>query len=107
MAFVGMNLDTVKGELPKWQTLGEDLQTVITNVDTRVQEANDAWNGPDSDKFVAEWQGQYRAQLVAAKTPGREPHDDPGAKRSPSRRGSPAPEPATHALTSPHTLKEH
>ncbi|UUZ44816.2 hypothetical protein LP422_21485 [Janibacter limosus] len=69
MAFVGMNLDTVKGELPKWQTLGEDLQTVITNVDTRVQEANDAWNGPDSDKFVAEWQGQYRAQLVAAKTP--------------------------------------
>ncbi|QBF47552.1 hypothetical protein [Janibacter limosus] len=68
MAFVGMNLDTVKGELPKWQTLGEDLQTVITNVDTQVQEANDAWNGPDSDKFVAEWQGQYRAQLVAAKT---------------------------------------
>ena len=68
MAFVGMNLDTVKGELPKWQTLGEDLETVITNVDTQVQEANDAWNGPDSDKFVAEWQGQYRAQLVAAKT---------------------------------------
>ena len=67
MAFVGMNLDTVKGELPKWQTLGEDLETVITNVDTQVQEANDAWNGPDSDKFVSEWQGQHRAQLVAAK----------------------------------------
>ncbi|WP_156466093.1 hypothetical protein [Janibacter sp. Soil728] len=68
MSFVGMNLDIVKGELPKWQNLAQDLETVITSVDTQVQEANDAWNGPDSDKFVAEWQGQHRAQLVGAKT---------------------------------------
>ena len=67
MGWLGMNLDVVKGELPKWQNLAEDLGTVITNVNTQVQAANEAWNGADSEKFVSEWESQHRPQLEKIK----------------------------------------
>ena len=67
MAWLGMNLETVKGELPKWQNLAEELNGVINNVNTQVQQANEAWNGPDSEKFVSEWEGQHRPQLEKIK----------------------------------------
>ena len=67
MGWLGMNLDVVKGELPKWQNLAEDLGTVITNVNTQVQAANEAWNGTDSEKFVSEWEGQHRPALEKIK----------------------------------------
>lgn len=67
MAWLGMNLETVKGELPKWQNLAEELNGVINNVNTQVQQANEAWNGPDSEKFVAEWEGQHRPALEKIK----------------------------------------
>lgn len=68
MAWLGMNLDVVNGELPKWQNLSEELSNVITTVNAQVQEANDAWNGADSDKFVSEWEGQHRPQLEKIKS---------------------------------------
>ena len=67
MAWLGMNLETVKGELPKWQNLAEELNGVINNVNTQVQQANEAWNGPDSEKFVSEWEGQHRPALEKIK----------------------------------------
>lgn len=65
--WLGMNLETVKGELPKWQNLVEELDGIITNVNTQVQAANEAWNGADSEKFVSEWEGQHRPQLEKVK----------------------------------------
>ncbi|WP_157075004.1 WXG100 family type VII secretion target [Janibacter limosus] len=65
--FLGMNLDVVKGELPKWTNLAEELNGVITAVNTQVQAANEAWNGPDSEKFISEWEGQHRPQLEKIK----------------------------------------
>ncbi|WP_435201421.1 WXG100 family type VII secretion target [Janibacter sp. GS2] len=62
-----MNLETVKGELPKWQNLVEELDGIINNVNTQVQAANEAWNGADSEKFVSEWEGQHRPQLEKVK----------------------------------------
>lgn len=67
MAWLGMNLDTVKGELPKWQNLAEELGGVINNVNTQVQQANEAWNGTDSEKFVSEWEGTHRPALEKIK----------------------------------------
>lgn len=66
--FLGMNLDVVKGELPKWTNLAEELNGVITAVNTQVQAANEAWNGPDSEKFISEWEGQHRPQLEKIKS---------------------------------------
>lgn len=63
MAWLGMNLDTVRGELPKWQNLAEELNGVINNVSTQVQAANEAWNGTDSEQFVSEWNDQHRPAL--------------------------------------------
>lgn len=63
MAWLGMNLETVNGELPKWQTLAEELNGIITNVNTQVQAANEAWNGTDSEQFISEWEGQHRPAL--------------------------------------------
>lgn len=68
MAWLGMNLDTVKGELPKWQNLSEELNGIIQNVTTQVQQANEAWNGTDSEQFVSEWEGTHRPQLEKIKT---------------------------------------
>ncbi len=65
--WLGMNLETVKGELPKWQNLVEELDGIINNVNTQVQAANEAWNGADSEKFVSEWEGQHRPQLEKVK----------------------------------------
>lgn len=65
--FLGMNLETVKGELPKWQNLIEEIDGIINNVNTQVQAANEAWNGADSEKFVSEWDGQHRPQLEKVK----------------------------------------
>lgn len=67
MAWLGMNLDVVKGEVPKWSNLSEELNGVITAVNTQVQQANEAWNGTDSEKFVSEWEGQHRPQLEKIK----------------------------------------
>ena len=67
MAWLGMNLDTVQGELPKWQNLNEELNGIINNVNTQVQAANEAWNGTDSEQFVSEWEGQHRPQLEKIK----------------------------------------
>ena len=67
MGWLGMNLETVKGELPKWQNLAEELNGVINNVNTQVQAANEAWNGADSEKFVSEWESQHRPQLEKIK----------------------------------------
>lgn len=67
MAWLGMNLDVVNGEVPKWTNLSEDINGVITAVNTQVQQANEAWNGADSDKFVSEWEGQHRPQLEKIK----------------------------------------
>lgn len=63
MAWLGMNLDTVKGELPKWVQLKEDLNNVITSVNTQVNEADQNWNGPDSEQFVSEWESNHRPNL--------------------------------------------
>lgn len=63
MAWLGMNLDVVQGELPKWTNLSEELGGVINNVNTQVQAANEAWNGTDSEQFVSEWDGTHRPQL--------------------------------------------
>lgn len=68
MAWLGMNLDVVKGELPKWSNLSEELNTVITNVNTQVQQADEAWNGTDSEQFVQEWESQHRPQLEKIKS---------------------------------------
>lgn len=68
MAWLGMNLDVVKGEVPKWSNLAEELNGVITAVNTQVQAANEAWNGTDSEKFVSEWEGQHRPQLEKIKS---------------------------------------
>ena len=65
--WLGMNLEVVKGELPKWQNLVEELDGIINNVNTQVQAANEAWNGADSEKFVSEWEGQHRPQLEKVK----------------------------------------
>jgi len=67
MAWLGMNLETVQGELPKWQNLNEELNGIINNVNTQVQAANEAWNGTDSEQFVSEWEGQHRPQLEKIK----------------------------------------
>ncbi|MGN7247500.1 WXG100 family type VII secretion target [Janibacter anophelis] len=67
MAWLGMNLDVVNGELPKWTNLSEELNGVITAVNTQVQQANEAWNGNDSEKFVSEWEGTHRPQLEKIK----------------------------------------
>lgn len=68
MAWLGMNLETVQGELPKWQNLNEELNGIINNVNTQVQAANEAWNGTDSEQFVSEWEGQHRPQLEKIKS---------------------------------------
>ncbi|MGE9782714.1 WXG100 family type VII secretion target [Janibacter sp. CX7] len=67
MAWLGMNLETVKGEIPKWQQLAEDINTIITTVNTQVQQADEAWNGKDSDDFISEWEGQHRPALEKIK----------------------------------------
>lgn len=63
MAWLGMNLETVSGEIPKWSNLAEEVQGIITNTDTQVQAANEAWNGTDSEQFVDDWNSKYRPAL--------------------------------------------
>lgn len=67
MAWLGMNLDVVNGELPKWENLIEEIGTIVSDTNTQVQAANEAWNGPDSDKFVSEWEGTHRPALEKIK----------------------------------------
>lgn len=67
MSWLGMNLDTVTGELPKWQNLAEEIGNIINDTNTQVQAANEAWNGPDSEKFVSEWNDMHRPGLEKIK----------------------------------------
>ncbi|GAB3117378.1 hypothetical protein GCM10027055_28760 [Janibacter alkaliphilus] len=67
MAWLGMNLDVVNGELPKWENLIEEISTIVSDTNTQVQAANEAWNGADSDKFVSEWEGTHRPALEKIK----------------------------------------
>lgn len=67
MAWMGMNLETVAGEIPKWSNLSEEVQGIINNTNTQVQAANEAWNGTDSEQFVAEWNDKYQPALTQIK----------------------------------------
>ena len=67
MAWLGMNLETVAGEIPKWRNLSEEVGGIINNTNAQVQAANEAWNGTDSDKFVSEWNDQHRPALEKIK----------------------------------------
>ena len=67
MAWLGMNLDVVNGELPKSENLIEEISTIVSDTNTQVQAANEAWNGADSDKFVSEWEGTHRPALEKIK----------------------------------------
>lgn len=67
MAWLGMNLDTVQGELPKWENLSEEINDVITKVQAQVTEADANWNGQDSEQFVQEWSSTHQPALVKIK----------------------------------------
>ncbi|GAA1260022.1 hypothetical protein EEW87_015130 [Janibacter melonis] len=67
MAWLGMNLETVSGEIPKWSSLSEEVGSIINNTNTQVQAANEAWNGTDSDQFVGDWNDKYRPALEQIK----------------------------------------
>lgn len=60
----GMDIATVRTIATRMDGQATAVGTVISQVDTLIQQAIDAWKGPDSAKFQSEWQSHYRPQLV-------------------------------------------
>ena len=62
--FLGMDPDIIKGQIvPQLSSQADELQQVSSAVDKLMATAEQAWNGPDSQKFRAEWEGTHRKTL--------------------------------------------
>lgn len=73
--WLGMNLATVIAELAKWAQLIEEIAKIITDTDTQVQAADEAWNGDDSMRFVSTWNDTHKPNLESIKNMVQELHD--------------------------------
>ncbi|WP_106817650.1 WXG100 family type VII secretion target [Janibacter massiliensis] len=61
--FIGMNIEVVRGLFQKWMELVQKLADIITEGTAQTQEANDAWNGKDSEQWLDEWTNTHLPAL--------------------------------------------
>lgn len=66
MAFVGMDLEEVRGLADRLALQGQQLQSVVGQVDGSIDQASYHWPGPDSDAFRDAWFSTYRPALTGA-----------------------------------------
>lgn len=65
MAFEGMDVDAVTNIYQQMHNMGQQLQTIITSMQSVVSNLEQAWVGPDSKQFASQWPS-HQAQLQSA-----------------------------------------
>ncbi|RJS45369.1 WXG100 family type VII secretion target [Nocardioides cavernaquae] len=66
MAFVGMSPEAIRQVATGLSNNAESLNSVITTVESAIQEAEANWKGLDSTNFVNDWSGQHKVTLQTA-----------------------------------------
>ena len=69
MAFEGMDPEVIRSIAGKLNTHGGQLQHVMSGCQSALSSAQNAWKGPDSQKFQSEWSSSYKPAIQRA-------HDD-------------------------------
>ncbi|MDO4717599.1 MAG: WXG100 family type VII secretion target [Propionibacteriaceae bacterium] len=59
----GMNVEQVRQIAGKLDREAQQIEAIIQHVNNHIQEALEAWKGPDSRQFSQLWEGQHRPQL--------------------------------------------
>jgi uncharacterized protein YukE len=59
-----MDVDAVEARARQLQELAQRTTRLVAKVDGEVSELGASWNGVDSQRYVQQWQGQYKAVLT-------------------------------------------
>jgi uncharacterized protein YukE len=60
----GMDVEAVEAAARQLQELSQRTTSLVAKVDGEVSELGASWNGVDSERYVQQWQGQYKAVLT-------------------------------------------
>ena len=60
----GMDVEAVEAAARELQELAQRTTRLIAKVDGEVSDLGASWNGVDSERYVQQWQGQYKAVLT-------------------------------------------
>jgi uncharacterized protein YukE len=63
-AWQGMDVDAVEAAARQLQEMAQRTTRLIAKVDGEVSDLGANWNGVDSQRYVQQWQGQYKAVLT-------------------------------------------
>ena len=66
MAFVGMDVDAVEGVGHSLQSQAQQLEQLLSRIDSLVNRLPGVWEGRDATVFVSEWWPRHKAELRAA-----------------------------------------
>lgn len=66
MPFVGMDVDAVEGVGRSLQTQAQELEQLVSRIDSLVGRLPGVWEGRDSTTFVSQWWPRHKAELRAA-----------------------------------------
>jgi len=63
-AWQGMDVEAVQAAARQLQEMAQRTTRLIGKVDGEVSDLGASWNGVDSERYVQQWQGQYKAVLT-------------------------------------------
>ena len=63
-AWQGMDVEAVQAAARQLQEMAQRTTRLIGKVDGEVSDLGVSWNGVDSERYVQQWQGQYKAVLT-------------------------------------------
>lgn len=63
-AWQGMDVEAVEAAARQLQELAQRTTSLVAKVDGEVSDLGASWNGVDSERYVQQWQGQYKAVLT-------------------------------------------
>lgn len=61
-AFTGMDIPEVRALAAQMNSAAEEITGLANSLTSKLE--GTPWVGPDREKFVSEWHGQYKSQLV-------------------------------------------
>lgn len=61
MALYGMDIENVRALAAKFTSSADEIRTLMNSLNGQIHHVD--WRGPDHDKFLSNWDGQYVQQL--------------------------------------------
>jgi WXG100 family type VII secretion target len=68
MSIEGMDIEAVRSFASQLTSDANEIETLVSQLNSQVSNLQSQWIGPDATKFAAEWDSTYRPQLQSVST---------------------------------------